>query len=108
MSADGTTLTLREGQSVSALPQKSDVNLLGNSKGVIDLDIKVADGALNFRMAKQELDGPQVAGPPVDQSRFGPSEGMRTEESWLQPDLPEPMAQDGGPILQEPGGRKGL
>jgi len=50
---------------VSALPQTSDVNLLGNSKGVIDLDINVADGALNSLMPKQDLGGPQVVGPPV-------------------------------------------
>lgn len=33
----GPTPTLRGGQSVSALPQESDVDLLGHDEGVIDL-----------------------------------------------------------------------
>ena len=37
--AHGTTLTLGGGQSVSALSQKSDVDLLGNDEGVIEFDI---------------------------------------------------------------------
>jgi hypothetical protein len=39
MSPPGTTLTLGGGQSVSALFQKSDVDLLGNDEGVIESDI---------------------------------------------------------------------
>jgi hypothetical protein len=39
ISASGTTLTLGGGQSVSALFQKSDVDLLGNDEGVIESDI---------------------------------------------------------------------
>ena len=37
-SAPGTTPTLRGGQSASALPQRSDVNLFGYGESVIDLD----------------------------------------------------------------------
>jgi hypothetical protein len=81
---------------VSALPQESDVDLFGNGEGVIDLYTQVADGALNFGMAKQELDGPEVAGPPVDQGRFGSSKRMRTEESRLQSNLREPVVQEAG------------
>ncbi len=40
---------------MSALPQFSDVDLLGNGKGVVDLDPKIANRALNLRMAQQKL-----------------------------------------------------
>jgi hypothetical protein len=31
---------------------------------VVDLDAEIADGAFNFRVAQQKLDGPKVAGEP--------------------------------------------
>ena len=68
------TLKLGGGQSVSALPQESDVNLFGDSEGVIHLDTQVADSALDFAMAKQELNGPEVPRPPIDQGRLGSSQ----------------------------------
>lgn len=43
--------------------------VFGNCEGVIDLHTQVADGAFNFGMAKQELDGTEIAGPPLDQGR---------------------------------------
>ena len=39
------------GQSASAPPPGSDVDLLGYRKRVVDLDTEVSDRALNFRMA---------------------------------------------------------
>jgi hypothetical protein len=41
---------------------------------VIDLDAEVADRALNFRMAQQELDGAKVSRAPIDQGSFRPSQ----------------------------------
>jgi hypothetical protein len=35
-------------------------------KSIIDLDAKIANRALDLRMAQQQLDGPQVAGTAVD------------------------------------------
>ncbi len=43
------------GQSVSALPSSSDVNLLGDHEGIIDLDTEVSDGALHLCMAEEQL-----------------------------------------------------
>ena len=40
-----------------------DLGLLGDLQGVIDLDTKVSDGALQFCLTEQELDGPQVLCP---------------------------------------------
>ena len=36
---------------MSALPQFSDVDLLGNGKCVVELDPKIANRALNLRVA---------------------------------------------------------
>ena len=56
------------GQSASALPRGiSDVNPFRYCQGVIDLDAKISDRALNLGMPKQELDSPQVACSPIDQ-----------------------------------------
>ena len=41
------------------------------SPALVDLDSEVSDGALQFAMAKEKLDGPEIPGPPVDQCRFG-------------------------------------
>src|SRR3546814_7087 len=91
--ARGTTLTLRRGQSVSALPQSSDVDLFGYGESVIDLDAQIADSALDLAVTEQELNVSQIACSPVDQGRFGPSEGMRAKEGRLQPDLSNPVIQ---------------
>jgi hypothetical protein len=70
----GTKLPKLVGQSISALPGNSDINLFCYGQGVIDLDAEVSDGAFDLGVAEQKLHGPQVAGAPVDQGRFGPSE----------------------------------
>jgi hypothetical protein len=62
------------GQSMSALPGNSDINLFCYGQGVIDLDAEVSDGAFDLGVAEQKLHGPQVACAPVDQGGFGPSE----------------------------------
>ncbi len=43
------------GQSVSALPVASDVELLGNIEGVIEFDAEVSDGAFQLGMSEQQL-----------------------------------------------------
>jgi hypothetical protein len=54
------------GQSVAALPRCSDVDLLGDRERVIDLDAKVSDRTLHLGVAKEQLNRPEVSGPPVD------------------------------------------
>ena len=51
-------------------PGTSDVNLFRYCQGVIDFDAQIPDGAFNLGMTEQELDGSQVARPPVDQVAF--------------------------------------
>ena len=40
---------------MSALPSGSDVNLLGDGQGIIDLDTEVSDGALHLCIAEEQL-----------------------------------------------------
>jgi hypothetical protein len=53
MSAIGTKRTWIWGQSMSALPHFSDVDLLGYGKRIIDFDSQIADRTLDFRVAQQ-------------------------------------------------------
>ena len=61
MSACGTKRTRTGRQSMTALPLFSDLDLLGNRKRVVDLDLEVAPNrALNFCVAKQQLNRSKV------------------------------------------------
>jgi len=40
-------------------------------EGVIDLNAEIAHRALNLLVPQQKLNCPQVAGPAVDEGRFG-------------------------------------
>jgi hypothetical protein len=60
-------------------PGNSDINLFCDRQGVVDLDLEIADCAFDLCMAKQELNGTQIACPPVDQGRFRAPEGMGSE-----------------------------
>ena len=51
----------------------SEVSLLGQDQGVVHLDAEVADGALQLRVAEQELARTQIARALVDQRNLGPA-----------------------------------
>ncbi len=44
------------GQSTSALPSGSDVNLFGDGESVVNLDAEIPDGALDLGVTEQQLD----------------------------------------------------
>ena len=46
------------GQSASALPLGSDVDLLSNSESIVNLYAEIADSTLDFRMPQEQLHGP--------------------------------------------------
>ena len=46
------------GQSMSALPLFSDVNLLGKCDSIINFDAEISHGAFDFCVTEQELHGP--------------------------------------------------
>jgi hypothetical protein len=70
MTGVGYTRLCGGGQSGHALPFGSDINLLGNGEGVVNLDTEVSDGAFYLRVPEEELNRPQIAGAPVYQSCF--------------------------------------
>ena len=62
MSGSGCQRTLWDGQSTSALPPGSDVNLFRDSERVFDLDTKISNSALHFRMSQEQLHRPEITG----------------------------------------------
>src|SRR5271166_7000016 len=48
----------------------SELNLLRDAEGVVDLDAEIADGAFELRMSEERLYGSQVARLPVNLSRL--------------------------------------
>jgi hypothetical protein len=63
-----TKLIIREAEPTLYAPWMPDVDLLRDFDVVIDLDAEVANGALDLRVREQELDRPQISGPPIGQS----------------------------------------
>ena len=102
MSENGTHLPVLRGQSVSALPQFSDLDLFGNRKGIVDLDAEVSHGALDLGMTQQKLDGPEIPRSTVDQRRLGPAKGMRAVEGRIEADPCHPFRNQAGVL---PGGQ---
>src|SRR5690348_10851075 len=99
MSGFGTELPKRASRAESALPGGSDVNLLGDGEGIVDLDAEIPHGALDFGVTQQQLDGTQISCTRVDtqiscsradECRFGPAKRMRAKETRVQSDTCEP------------------
>jgi hypothetical protein len=63
----------------------SNFQLLGDFKRIVDFNPKVPDSAFELRVAKQELDGPQVLRFPINQRRLGAPHGMGSIRSRIQP-----------------------
>jgi len=67
MSDSGTLLTIDFGQSMSALPGISDINLLGDGECIINFDTEIANRAFNFGMTQKQLDGSAIACPAINE-----------------------------------------
>jgi len=72
------------------------LSLLRDLQRVLDLDAKVADGALQFAMAEQQLDGPQVLGPAVDQGRLGAAQRVGAVVGRVEPHHRHPAVDQPG------------
>jgi hypothetical protein len=70
------------GRACRLCPGISDVNLLGYGQRVVDLNPKVADGALDLRMAEEQLHG----GRAVDQRRLSAPQRVYAVEAQIKPD----------------------
>ena len=71
--------------------KRSDVDLLGDAQRVIEFDAEVSDRAVHFGVTKQELNGSEISGLPVDQRRFRPPYGMCSIPAWIEPDRRYPV-----------------
>ena len=69
----------------------SDINLFRYCQGVIYFDAQVSDRAFDLSMSKQELNGPEVSCPPVDQSSFCASQRMGPKQPRVQSNAPDPL-----------------
>jgi hypothetical protein len=54
------------------------LGLLGDLQRIVKLDPEIPDGAFEFGMAEEELNGPEVPGSPLDQRRFRAAKRMRS------------------------------
>jgi hypothetical protein len=63
----------RSGRACLLCPGISDINLFRYCQSIIYLDAEISNRAFNLGVAKQKLDGPEIAGAPVDQGSLGAS-----------------------------------
>jgi hypothetical protein len=63
----------RSGRACPLCPGISDINLFRYCQNIVYLDAEISHRAFNLGVAKQKLDGPKIAGAPVDQGSLGAS-----------------------------------
>ena len=76
---------------MSTLPGISDVNLFRYCQGIVHFDPEISDRAFELGVAKQKLDCPEIASASVDQSSFGSSERMSSENPRVQSNAANPF-----------------
>jgi hypothetical protein len=54
------------GGSITSRLWRSDFNLFRNQKGIVDVDPKIPNSALDLRVAEQKLDSSEIACPSID------------------------------------------
>lgn len=85
------------GRARQLCPGASDVDFLRDLDGVVDLNSEVAYRALDLGMSEQQLDGPQVAGPSIDQRGLGSPQRVRPELEGIEADAGGDGMLGGGP-----------
>ena len=73
-----------------------DFGLFRDFQRVIYLDSKVSDGTLQFGMAEENLDGPQVFRAFVDQRGFGSPHRVRAVDRRIETDGCNPLMDNPG------------
>jgi len=69
---------------------------LGESERILDVHAQVPNGALDLRMAEQDLHGAQVARLLVDDRGLGSSQRVRPVILWPQSDASHPFINEPG------------
>jgi hypothetical protein len=91
MLACGTNRRLMVGRACPLCPGISDINLFGYCPGVIYFDAQVSDRAFDLGMPKQNLNGPEISCPPIDQGSFCASQRMGPKQTRVQSNAPGPL-----------------
>src|SRR5208282_5413414 len=68
----------------------SELDLLRQSQGIIDLDPEIPDGALDLRVSEKQLNRSQIAGLAVDLRRLGAAHRMRAVGAAVHPGALDP------------------
>jgi hypothetical protein len=88
------------GRARQLCPGTSDFDFFSNLNGIVNLDAKIANGALDLRVAQQELDRTQVAGSSMDQRGFGPAQGVRAKLQRVKADASDPLTDETGVLAR--------
>jgi hypothetical protein len=68
--------------------------LFGDFQSIIDFYAQVVHCRFQFGVTKQQLDGPQVLGPTIDQGCFGPAHRVGAIGRGIEADRTDPSAHD--------------
>jgi hypothetical protein len=93
------TCLIDHGKSLRIRKQPLNLCLLRDFEGVINLDAKIANSALELGVPEEQLDRSDVLGTLVDQSGFGASERVRPVSAWIKADAKDPALHDGTVLL---------
>jgi hypothetical protein len=77
----------RLGRARQLCPGNSDLDFFTDLNGIVNLDAKVANGALDLCVAQQQLDCTQIARSAVDQCGFRPPQRVRAELERVETDI---------------------
>jgi hypothetical protein len=78
------------GRARQLCPGSSDIDFFSYFNRVVNLNAEIANSAFDLGVAKEQLDGAQIAGAPVDQSCFGSAKRVRTELQRVKTDAGDP------------------
>ena len=81
---------------MSALPEYFRRQLVPLLPGRHRPRCRDTDRAFDLGMPKQELDGPEISCPPIDQGSFGAAQRVRPEQSRVQSHAADPLGDEAG------------
>jgi hypothetical protein len=81
---------VKGGQSTSALPPSSDINLLSDGKCIINFNAEVTNRTFDFRVTQEQLDGPEITRSAINEGRFSSAQRMGAKKARIQSDAFDP------------------